>query len=139
MSISYDSDSPAHRALEAIWERVREAYEHYPQRLTVVVNGTEVASQDVGSARTRQNIKLNNELKPEVIEVFSEQGLCLLTMHVDATPPETPPDIGRQIVLSHGRKLETSPVSASTWRFPIRINPCRTMHKLMAKLRRQSN
>jgi hypothetical protein len=107
MSIFHNSDPQVHRALESVWERVREVYEHYPQRLTAFVNGAEVASQDVGSVRTRQNIKLNSDLKPEIIEVFSEQGLCLLTMHVDAMPPSAPPDIRQQVELSQGRNLET--------------------------------
>ncbi len=100
------SSSDVSRALRMARDRVREAYEHQPRRLTVAVNGSVIATQDVNSSWSRQEIKLNADTEPEFIEVTSEQGVCLLAMHVAAMPPDSSPELRHEVELSRGRSLE---------------------------------
>jgi RNA polymerase sigma factor (sigma-70 family) len=103
---STGSGNSINRVLQMARDRARETFEHFPRQLTVVINGTEIVTQDVNSCWNRQRINLRPETDPKYIEVISEQGVCLLTMQVDTLPPEAPPEIRQQIELSHGRRIE---------------------------------
>ena len=93
------------RALRIAWERFREVYEHEPRQLNIVVNGSVLATQDVNSIWNRQEVKLGSEVRPEYIQVISEQDICLLAMHVDSAAAEVEQEIHHEIDLSNGRQI----------------------------------
>jgi DNA-directed RNA polymerase specialized sigma24 family protein len=93
------------RALRIAWERFREVYEHEPRQLNIVVNGSVLATQDVNSVWNRQEVKLGPEVRPEYIQVISEQDICLLAMHVDSATAEVEQEIHHEIDLSNGRQI----------------------------------
>jgi DNA-directed RNA polymerase specialized sigma24 family protein len=92
--------------LKAGQKRVREVIEHHPRRLTVVINGQVLAAQNVTSAESQLEVEVASGVTLELIEVFSEQGLCLLAAPVSAMPPEHPPEMTRRVELSAGRSIE---------------------------------
>lgn len=94
------------RALRIGRERVREAYEHQPRRLAVAVNSSVIATQDVNSPWNRLEVRPSAGTVPEFIEVVSEQGVVLLTMHVAVAPPDAPPELRHEVELSQGRRVE---------------------------------
>jgi DNA-directed RNA polymerase specialized sigma24 family protein len=94
------------RTLKFVRDRVREVYEHRPRQLAISVNGSILATQDVNSPWSRQEIKLSPETHPEFIEVVSEQSVCLLALHVASTPPDALPELHQEVELSHGRRIE---------------------------------
>lgn len=104
MTAPNDSGRQLQQTLRIARERAREIYEHYPRQLTVMVNGMTLASQQVSSSWMQQELKLATGLQPEIIEVFSEQGICLLTLHAESQPAS--PELQQQIALSHGRRIE---------------------------------
>jgi DNA-directed RNA polymerase specialized sigma24 family protein len=106
MNSPSSSNSSISRTLRIVQDRVREVYEHQPSQLMVAVNGSVVASRDTGSPLGKLVVKLGSEMKPEFIEVVSEQGICLLTMPVISVPPDAPPEIKQVIELSQGRRIE---------------------------------
>jgi DNA-directed RNA polymerase specialized sigma24 family protein len=93
------------RALRIAWERFREVYEHEPRQLNIVVNGSVLATQDVNSIWNRQEVKLGSEVRPEYIQVISEQDICLLAMHVDSAAAEVEQEIHHEIDLSNDRQI----------------------------------
>jgi DNA-directed RNA polymerase specialized sigma24 family protein len=92
--------------LKAGQKRVREVMEHHPRRLTVVINGHVFAAQNVTSVESQLEVEVASSVTLELIEVISEQGLCLMAMPVSAMPPEHPPEIARRVELSAGRSIE---------------------------------
>jgi DNA-directed RNA polymerase specialized sigma24 family protein len=102
---SPSSGNDVRRALRIGRDRVREAYEHQPRRLAVAVNGAVLATHDVSSSWSME-VKPSAETAPEFIEVISEQGVCLLAMHIAARPPDAPPELRHEVELSQGRRIE---------------------------------
>jgi DNA-directed RNA polymerase specialized sigma24 family protein len=94
------------RSLGIVRNRIQEVLEHQPRSLTLVVNGHVVATQDVSLAVCKQEVEIKIGEQIELIEVLSEQGLCLLAMPVSSVPPNLPPEVYRQVRLSCGRTVE---------------------------------
>jgi hypothetical protein len=94
------------RSLGIVRNRIQEVLEHQPSSLTLVVNGHVVATQDVSLAVCKQEVEIKIGEQIELIEVLSEQGLCLLAMPVSSVPPNVPPEVYRQVRLSCGRTVE---------------------------------
>lgn len=104
--ITFAKNGGLKRSLSIVRSRIQEVLEHQPSSLTLVVNGHVVATQDVSSAVCKQDVEINIGVPIELIEVLSEQGLCLLAMPVFSVPPNAPPEIHRQVRLSCGRTVE---------------------------------
>lgn len=94
------------RSLGIVRNRIQEVLEHQPCSLTLVVNGHVVATQDVSLAVCKQEVEIKIGEQIELIEVLSEQGLCLLAMPVSSVPPNVPPEVYLQVRLSCGRTVE---------------------------------
>ncbi|MEI9979084.1 MAG: sigma-70 family RNA polymerase sigma factor [Edaphobacter sp.] len=99
-------ESGLKRTLRLGHERLRDLYDHEPKRLMLVVNGHVIASRDVSAATNKLEVEVSAETRLEFIEVFSEQGICLLAMPVLALPPEAPPQLHQIIDLTRGRSIE---------------------------------
>ena len=93
------------RALRIANDRIRQTYEHEPEQLSIVVNGAVQATQDVSSSWNRQEVQLAPDIKPEFIEVISEQGVCLLALYVDSAVSEVQEEINHEVALSNGRQI----------------------------------
>jgi DNA-directed RNA polymerase specialized sigma24 family protein len=102
--LTLTKDGGLKRSLGIVRNRIQEVLEHQPRSLTLVVNGHVVATQDVSLAVCKQEVEIGEQI--ELIEVLSEQGLCLLAMPVSSVPPNAPPEIYRQVRLSCGRTVE---------------------------------
>jgi DNA-directed RNA polymerase specialized sigma24 family protein len=94
------------RVLRVAQLRLSELYDHQPRQLMVAVNGRMIASRDVSSATNKLEVEIGHETKIEFIEIFSEQGVCLLEMPVDSVPPEAPPEMRHSAKLMNGRSVE---------------------------------
>ena len=99
-------DRGAGQVLSMAQRRLREAMEHRPRRLAVVVNGHLLAMQSVTSAESLLEVEVGAAEALECIEVISEQGLCLMTVAVAGGPPSLPPEVVQEIQLSAGRRIE---------------------------------
>ncbi len=87
-------------------ERFRKLYEHHPRALMIAVNGEVIAMRDVSSATSELKVQAPLERSLGMIDVLSEQGITLLTQYVPAGPPEAPPEVRHEIILSEDRKLD---------------------------------
>src|SRR5262245_12630211 len=85
----------------------RAVYEHEPRELTIMVNGFFAASGTVAARLTEQTLAVNPTEQLSIVEAFSEQGIRLLGLHVEA-PPLGPLDQSARVELSEGRYLELS-------------------------------
>ena len=99
-------ESELKRTLRLGHERLKEFYDHDPKRLKIAVNGHIIASRDVSSATNKLEVEVSAETRLEIIEVFSEQGICLLAMPILALPPQAPPQIHHAIDLTRHRSIE---------------------------------
>ncbi len=96
----------AQRFLEVGARRLREVLEHHPRTLMVSIDGEIIASQDVQSTKNTQRVEVKNETAVELIEVLSEQGVCLLPILLRAAPPNVPPAMWHEVLLSDNRSLK---------------------------------
>jgi hypothetical protein len=103
---TFSTDNSISRVLRTAQDRMCEVYEHRPRKLIVAINGSVAASRDTNSPLNKMEINLSAEKSPEFIEVASEQGVCLLAVHVMTTPPDAPPEQREAVELSLGRKIE---------------------------------
>jgi DNA-directed RNA polymerase specialized sigma24 family protein len=94
------------RLLEIGERRLREVLEHRPRALMICVNGEVVASQNVESTKNTQKIEVKDGDPLDLVEVLSEQGVCLLPILLRALPPSAPPEIRHEVELSDGRSIE---------------------------------
>ena len=101
-----DQDKNLRRSLGIVHYRIREVMEHQPKSLLLFVNDRLIATQDASSAVCKQEVEVNIGAPVEMIEIFSEQGFCLLSMEVAGQPPEVSPELYRQVRLDRGRTVE---------------------------------
>jgi DNA-directed RNA polymerase specialized sigma24 family protein len=101
-----ERDRGLKRSLGIMRNRIQEILEHQPRSLTLAVNGHIIATQDVSYAVCKQEVEIRIGAPIELVEILSEQGLCLLTMLVSSAPPDAPPEIHQQVRLSCGRSVE---------------------------------
>ncbi len=94
------------RSIAGGMQRFRQLYEHHPRGLMVVINGDVVAMRDVNSATSELKVQIGPEKMLGIVNVLSEQGVSLLTLHVTSVPPNAPPELRHEIGLSEDRRLE---------------------------------
>ena len=101
-----ERDKSLLRSLKIVHDRIEETLEHEPRTLSLVVNGHLVATQEINSSVSRQELEINIGAPIELIEIISEQGICLLSLPVEVQPPAAPPEIYRIVRHRGGRTLE---------------------------------
>jgi RNA polymerase sigma factor (sigma-70 family) len=94
------------RVMDGGKERFRKLYEHHPRGLMIAVNGDVLAMRDVNSATSELKVQTDPDKSLGIIDVLSEQGISLLTLYVPSGPPDAPPEVRHEILLSDDRKLE---------------------------------
>jgi RNA polymerase sigma factor (sigma-70 family) len=95
--------------------RARDVFEHRPQELCLSVNGYLFATQKIGGELCEQTLSINTTEKIEFVEVTSEQGVCLLFMCVDESPPTGVYTRTARAALSDGRVLEATVSFSNPW------------------------
>lgn len=94
------------RSLGIVHDRIEEVLEHHPKSLSVVVNGHVIATQEVNSAISKLEVEIKIGAPIELVEILSDQGLCVLAMSVAAEPPLVSPELYRQVHLRDDRTVE---------------------------------
>lgn len=91
---------------KALDRKARGVFEHRPESLEISVNGETRTSQRVTAEVSEFHLKLGRTEAPEFIEVFSEQRVRLVYLHV--TEPTLYPSLEQRehIVFSDDRSLE---------------------------------
>ena len=74
---------PKQGPLSRIRKKVRDVHEHRPRNLELVIDGEVYSAQQITSARSHFQIKLNSSSTPRFIEVRSEQRVRLLCLDVE--------------------------------------------------------
>lgn len=87
-------------------QRARETVEHSPRELCAAVNGHDVGSQLVSGPHNEQTFNVAGSI--DFVEVFSEQDVRLLLLHVGEPPPDGPFRHSARVRLSDGRLLEAN-------------------------------
>jgi DNA-directed RNA polymerase specialized sigma24 family protein len=85
--------------------RLRDVIEHEPKELHIAVNGQVLGSQAVNADLNEQNLHLDEAEKIGFIEVFSEQGIRLVSLSVEP-PPGGPFKRQAQVNLSEERTIQ---------------------------------
>lgn len=87
---------------------------HRPRALRVLVNGFQIGSHDLTAEVTRATHALAAPEPPRVVEIYSEQRVCLATLQVETVPDAA---VSQQItiVLDDDRRLELSVVFDAPW------------------------
>jgi DNA-directed RNA polymerase specialized sigma24 family protein len=86
--------------------RLRECFEHQPKRLYIAVNGEVIAMQELASDYNKQSVRLRDRQTLDFIEIFSEQGICLVFISVTSVAHPGPGRLSQKVLLSAGRSLE---------------------------------
>jgi type IV secretory pathway protease TraF len=86
-------------------ERVREIFEHRPSGLVIALNAEVVAVRNIGSPCAILKVETRSIETLDMIEVFSEQGMLMLSLEILQRPPQAPPELKREIALSDDRTL----------------------------------
>lgn len=94
----------AHESIKRFRRRLRDVIEHEPKELHIAVNGQVLGSQSVNAEMNQQNLHLDEVEKIGFIEVFSEQGIRLISLNVEP-PPAGPFERQAQVALSERRTL----------------------------------
>ncbi|WP_158790371.1 RNA polymerase sigma factor [Granulicella sp. L60] len=87
-------------------QRLREVFEHRPKVLLLLVNGEVVASQEVQSSVNRQTVGIRSCVASDFIEVITNQNVCLLSLAIDAVPPDCAPTMRQHVGLSDERSID---------------------------------
>lgn len=97
--------NPQSEPMDRMRKGVRDAYEHRPKSLEISVNGEIRGAQQVTSPQSTFRIKLKPQAKPKYIEVFSEQGICLLYLNLESQEADEPAPTQTEVALSDDRLL----------------------------------
>ncbi len=76
--------------------RMRDVIEHRPKELRVAVNGYVLGSQSVSAESNKLALSVNLPERVGFVEVFSEQGFCLLFSSIGAPPDGSLQQDGRR-------------------------------------------
>jgi RNA polymerase sigma factor (sigma-70 family) len=95
-------------------QRVRAVFEHRPRELRVLVNGFELGAHTLGPQQSDLMLTANVGEQVALVEVFSEQGLCLLFLDA-CPPPDGPVRQRRRVELSEGRHAELEVAFGGPW------------------------
>jgi DNA-directed RNA polymerase specialized sigma24 family protein len=79
---------------------------HEPRKLAIRIDGEERTAHDIASNNNHFVLKLSAREDPRVIEIVSEQDVCLLTFIVPTTEPGAPQEWRRTREFTDGRVLE---------------------------------
>jgi len=85
--------------------RTRETFEHLPQNLRICVNGIQLCEQSVAAALNELRLTVNLAEKVTFVEIYSELGIRLLFMDVEAFP-DGPMEQMQRVLLSDDRTLK---------------------------------
>jgi RNA polymerase sigma factor (sigma-70 family) len=102
-------------SLKNLFRGSREVFHHAPQRLYIFVNGFPVGAHLINAKFNEFAMNINLDEKIGFVEVFSEQGVLLLTLDVMKPPPEGEAKQSTQVELSESRSLELSLDFSETW------------------------
>lgn len=94
--------------------KLKQVLEHTPKELHISVNGFFLGSQKVSSDLNEFTLSVDLTERPEFIEVFSEQGIRLLSLNVDPPPSGSFEHFARAN-LSDGRNLEARVSFGGPW------------------------
>jgi DNA-directed RNA polymerase specialized sigma24 family protein len=86
--------------------KLRQSYEHQPQKLEIAVDGEICAAHRISGARNELQVRLDPLAKPSFLEVFSEQQVRLLYLQIDGTDMSSPQPQVATAELSDGRSIE---------------------------------
>ena len=99
-------DGLTRSTLNKLRRKVKDTFGHKPLELCVSVNGYTLGSQRVSSERSELNLVVDQEVRLNFVEVFSEQKIRLLLMGIEDLPPEGPGEQGTRVELSDQRWLD---------------------------------
>jgi RNA polymerase sigma factor (sigma-70 family) len=94
-------------------QRLRQAFEHRPQELSVSVNGFIIGSLKISGETNELILNRNGDDPVEFIEVFSEQGIRL--MFFEPRPSAGEGGQEDSVELSDGRRLQVSYDPGAEW------------------------
>ncbi len=94
--------------------RASAVFEHRPHELRVLVNGFTLGSRTVGSEPSDLVLTVNVGEPVALVELLSEQGLCLAFLDVHP-PPDGPARQRRRVELSDGRHAELDVIFSGPW------------------------
>jgi len=94
--------------------RMRDVLEHRPKELRVAVNGYVLGSQSLSAESNKLALTVNTSERMGFVEVFSEQGFCLMFSSVGA-PPDGPLEQEAHVELSEGRTLDLNLNFSGPW------------------------
>jgi DNA-directed RNA polymerase specialized sigma24 family protein len=101
-------------SLASARRRAGAVFEHRPRQLRVLVNGFELGSHTIDTQPSELVLTANVGEPVALVELFSEQGLCLLFL--DASPPPNGQvRQRRRVELSDGRHAEIEITFGSPW------------------------
>jgi RNA polymerase sigma factor (sigma-70 family) len=94
--------------------KIKRVFEHSPKELHISVNGFVLGAQKVSAelSELTLNVDLTEEL--DFVEVFSEQGIRLLSLNVES-PPEGAFEQRARVTLSDNRTLRTTLSFSGPW------------------------
>ncbi len=94
--------------------RMTDVLEHRPKELRVAVNGYVLGSQSVSAESNKLALSVNLNERVGFVEVFSEQGFCLMFSNVGA-PPDGALEQETHVELSEGRTLDLNLNFTGAW------------------------
>ena len=107
----HDSEAARRAAAEHVCRAVRA---HRPRLLRVLVNGFEVATHEINGAATRVTQTVSATEPVWLVEVYSEQDVCLASL--DVTPlPEAPAEQRATVALADDRRIEIALSFLKPW------------------------
>lgn len=107
-------DSRSRNGESGCRRRARQIAGHSPMELHVAANGFPLGSQNISSEINEQSISINISEKLGFVEVFSEQGVRMLFLPVEAAP-DGPITQSAEVELSEGRSLGVEIAFCDSW------------------------
>jgi DNA-directed RNA polymerase specialized sigma24 family protein len=95
--------------------KIESVRHHEPKRLLVLVNGEERTAHDIALDRNRFVSKLSAREEVSIVEIVSEQDVCLLAFMLYEEPAAEPLEWRRALEMSGGRTLEATLRYADNW------------------------
>src|SRR5262249_32589942 len=92
----------------------RRVFEHRPHELRLVVNGFLLGVQRISGGVNDVAMTVNPQEPIALVEVFSEQAVCLAALDIDA-PPGRSVEQAARVDLSDGRSVEISIAFTAPW------------------------
>lgn len=103
-----EKDHVTETTLRILRHRSRQFFEHRPRILSIAVNGSVVAFQEIFSQRSVLTARTEEIRETSFVEVFTEQGVRLAFLSILDFPPDGPHEQSQTVPLSDGRWLRLS-------------------------------